>query len=228
MKKITLYIVLFWLSILMISCEKNDCKLSSESGSSSISLEQNDDSQVDVAYEFATESEAVEYYYSQIQAQQNKGTFQTQSNGSTGIYVYSLENIPQGFTLGQITGIGSMAYYNDVYRNADNKSSEICAKNAIYLRVYHNSNGEEVLQDNIDSWRNNGYAVNEISNKSGYYYVDCELSISVYWCEDGYCCLLQIPTSVGTVDLETHEYSGEDVFTLKKTFYPFDDNTVAE
>ena len=189
-----------------------------------------DDFQVDEAYEFATEADAVEYYFRQIQSSSNESSdeFQIQSNGLSGIYVYSLENVPEDFSLGKINEIGNIEYYNNTYREADVKTDEICANNAIYFHQYRNANGADKLQNRIENWSHNGYSMKELSNKQGYYYVDCGLNYYVYWCEDGYCFYVKFPKSVGSVNTTTHEYSGEDVFTLQKTFYSFNDNTVAE
>ncbi len=159
--------------------------------------------------------------------------YQIETQSQNGVYIYS-PTFPEDFSSARMWLNGSYIYYK--YENqylsdlkeSGNVTDAVILGNSLSLTWAFKADGEIALQNDIEYWNEEGYPVNEIANMSGYYYADFGIYQKIFWCEDGYSFELQIPTSVGSVNTATHEYSGEDVFTLQKTFYPFDDNTVAE
>ncbi|MBQ7132805.1 MAG: hypothetical protein IJO29_09555 [Oscillospiraceae bacterium] len=179
------------------------------------------------SYEYETQDEAVSKRFSSMLADgdtERINALQTLDSGERGMYAFSIKNLPEGFEVGRVYETSGITYSkvmpDDPDEFAKTEKIDFCAR--------IDSDDSRVTEYN-DIWSSEGKDVNKISNKTDVYYVDYDAdNYQVYWAEDGYFFTINFPKSVGTIDPETHEYSGADIFEIKKTFYVFDETNVIE
>lgn len=179
------------------------------------------------SYEYETQDEAVSKRFSSMLADDDTeriNALQTLDSGERGMYAFSINNLPEGFEVCRVYETSGITYSkvmpDDPDEFAKTEKIDFCA------RIDSDDSG---VSGYNDCWSADGKSINKISNKTDVYYVDYDAdNYQVYWAEDGYFFRIIFPKSVGTIDSETHEYSGEDIFEIKKTFYVFDETNVIE
>ncbi|MBQ7132395.1 MAG: hypothetical protein IJO29_07455 [Oscillospiraceae bacterium] len=221
-------------SLIYITQRNNDDKITPQDNSAVTSQsesEQSDssteisESTPDCVYEvfnWGDNEEFAEHIYKIVSDKGFVNTTYKLQDGTTEeiIYLYEFDCI-EGYSLFSRYQTGSNYVYSFYRKNGDRTGS---ATNEITMTWEIGTESQSALQSKIDYYNSQGYAVNEISNMPGYYYVDFDEFQKVMWCEAGYYFELQFPVSVGRINTSTHAYTGEYLFSLKKSQYIIDES----
>ncbi len=212
--------------LVYISLRNNNQKITEMNNSVVTSQSQQDALNSDCVCEepktYNTYDEAVEQFI--LDAQQNSDDlpYSAQIDGVDGIYIYSLKNLPEGYSVGTIYNAKNIHYYNDKYNNADN--NEQALNHLIIFNWYNDRSYEESIESAAGFCLKNDIPFYPVKNMPNGYCAVYGSYQEIYWENDGYCFKLRLPTYVGSVSTARFEYNGQNVFELEKTFYAFDNS----
>ena len=220
-------------TLIYITLRNNDDKITLQDNSAVTSQTEQSDSSTDnsennpvcdyvVIEPYKTYDDAVEQFL--LDAQQNNDDlpYSAQVNGVDGVYIYSLKNLPEGYNEEDVYDVEDIHYYNDQYNNAD--SNEQALKHLVIFNWYNNKSFEDTIKGIARSCISNGTKFYPVKNIPNCYCAVYGSYQEFYWENDGYCFNLRLPTYIGSISTARFEYSGQNVFELKKTFYAFDNS----